>query len=90
MKMNQIKPNHSSLFNVLLAVAEVFAAGDPQSVFAMAHQRQRLGASVFIALVLCLPCLAPAIAAPGSWTRKADMPAQPVPRLRAWWTESFT
>jgi N-acetylneuraminic acid mutarotase len=75
-KTHQTKPIGTSTFNVLLTAANVFAAGHPKSIVQMACHRKRLSATLLIATFSCLRLLPPAVAAPGSWTQKADMPGQ--------------
>ena len=75
MIMNQTQAIGSSRFDVFLSAAEVSATGYPKSIVDMACHRTRFGATLLIVAFSCLCLLPPAIAAPGSWTQKADMPA---------------
>jgi hypothetical protein len=56
-------------------IAGAFPAACRKTILPMSRQRKRIIETMFIVAALCLCFVPPAIAAPGSWTRKADMPA---------------
>jgi hypothetical protein len=72
METNQIKPNHKPLCYFLLSAANVSGAEHGQ----MTLPPRRLRSLRLIVAFACLALLPHAIAAPGSWTQKADMPGQ--------------
>jgi hypothetical protein len=74
--MNQTKSLGRSMFDGILAATEAITAGYPKPIVEMAWHRKRLWATVLIVVSSCLRLLPPAVAAPGSWTQKTDMPGQ--------------
>ena len=56
-------------------IAVTYAAVCRKINLPMTRQRKRIAETLFMVAALCLFCLPPVTAAPGSWTQKADMSA---------------